>query len=260
MLERALVVLLALVSCASACKSEGSKVLTVFAASSLTEACKDLERAFEQRHAGVDVQLNFAGSQALRLQIEQGADAEIFASANAAHMQALADAGLVAEARPLAENQLVVIVPLDNPAGLESFADLPEAERLVIGGAGVPVGAYTRELLAAARTHGDYGPDFVAGVRARVVSEESNVRLVRAKVELGEADAAVVYASDAASSERVRSLAIPSELQPEIRYPVAVVRGSERRELAEQFLDFVGSAEGRAILEGRGFSVGEGGR
>ena len=114
--------------------------LNVYAASSLTDAFTEIERAFEAAHADVDAALSFAGSQVLRLQIEQGASADLYASANPDHARALRDAGLLRGVRSFAVNELAVIVPPDNPAGIESFGDLAAAERLVIGTASVPVG------------------------------------------------------------------------------------------------------------------------
>ncbi|NVB42615.1 molybdate ABC transporter substrate-binding protein [Pseudenhygromyxa sp. WMMC2535] len=232
--------------------------LRVFAASSLTEAFEDLAEGFEAANPEVDVQLSFAGSQALRLQIEQGATAEVFASANATHMQALVDAGLVEGAATFASNELVVIVPIEAAPGTQAittFDALDDAERVVIGAPEVPVGAYTRTLLD--RAEAALGEDFVAKIRSHVVSEESNVRLVRAKVELGEADAAVVYRTDAAASDTVRTIAIPGELGVRAGYEIGVVAGSPQATQARAFVAYVRSTRGRALLEARGFTIEE---
>ncbi|MCB9537634.1 MAG: molybdate ABC transporter substrate-binding protein [Myxococcales bacterium] len=247
-----LALLLALPGCRGAHPEDPARVtLQVFAASSLTEAFGELERSFEAAHPGVDVRLTFAGSQVLRLQIEQGAAADVFASANPEHLQALRAEGHVAPPVDFATNELVVVVPLDDPAGVRSFADLPNARRLVIGAEAVPVGRYTRRLLdRAAET---LGADFVAAVRARVVSVEHNVRLVRAKVELGEADAAIVYRTDAAATERVRVVEIPPALNVRARYPIAVTTRAAAPETAARFVAFVRSPAGRGALERHGF-------
>ena len=254
-------------------RAESSPELHVFAASSLTEAFAELEEAFESAHPDVDVLLNLAGSQVLRLQIEQGARADVFASANEEHAAALAGAGLAGPAETLAWNALVVIVPADNPASIRAFADLPRAERLVVGHAAVPVGAYTRALLARAGT--ELGADFASAVRARIVSEESNVRLARAKVELGEADAAIVYRTDAIASERVHAIGIPPALAPRTRYVIAAVgdaavdvaaggdgtgaRGATSSgSAARAFIAFARSPAGAAILERHGFEGADG--
>ncbi len=225
--------------------------LRVFAASSLTDAFSDMAGAFEAAHAGTDVVLVFAGSQVLRLQIEQGAPADVFASANPRHMESLVSEGLVTRQRVLAENELVVIVPRGNPSRIEDFADLVRAERLVIGTPYVPVGAYTREALRRAGAGGDL-PGFAARVLGRVVSEESNARLVRAKVELGEADAAIVYRTDAAPG-RVQTVRVPPRANVRAQYLIGVVAGAENAAGAERWAGFVASPEGRRILSRHGF-------
>ena len=232
---------------------EQRRTLQVFAASSLADAFREMETAFEAAYPGTDVKLVFAGSQVLRLQIEHGARADVFASADRRHIESLERAGLVAEYAEFAGNELVVIVPPDNPAGIESFDDLPHARRLVVGTGNVPVGAYTREALrrAAARN----GPGFETAVLARVVSEESNVRLVRAKVELGVADAAIVYRTDAAPG-RVRAIPMPHWANVRAGYLMGTVTGSANAEGAEQWIGFVASPAGREILSRRGFIVG----
>ena len=238
--------------CTSRDDERGGEVeLVVFAASSLTEPFAELERGFEETHPGVDVQLVFAGSQVLRLQIEQGAAADLFASANEAHMRALADAGLVRQSQVFARNELALIVPRSNPAAIESFAGLAKGSRIVIGSDNVPVGIYTRQLLERARTQ--LGEGFVATVRSHVVSEENNVRVVRAKIEMGEADAALVYSTDAASSDRVRGLPIPKELNVRASYPIGALARSRHAAEAAQLIDYVLSPQGRQVLSRHGF-------
>ena len=240
---------------ASACGEDpgGRRPLQVFAASSLTDAFREMETAFEAAYPDTDVGLVFAGSQVLRLQIEHGAGADIFASADRRHIESLERADLVGEYGPFAGNELVLIVPPHNPAAIESFADLPRAERLVIGTEHVPVGAYTREALrrAAARM----GTDFENAVLSRVVSEESNTRLVRAKVELGVADAAIVYRTDAAPG-RVRVIPLPPEANVRASYLMGAVAGAANPEGAARWLGFVASPAGQEILSRRGFVAG----
>lgn len=240
---------LAVVACTA--RADAPPQVTVFAASSLTEAFEDLADEFERRHPEVDVVLTFAGSQVLRLQIEQGAAADVFASANAHHMQELVDGGYVQSSRIFAVNELVIITPLDNPGGILSLANLSASDRLVLAAENVPVGAYTREALG--RADAVYGPDFAAGVMARVVSEEANVRLVRAKIELGEADAAIVYRTDAVASERVATIDIPASVNVRAEYPIGVVSDSRQAQLAAALVEFVASDAGRKILARHGF-------
>lgn len=230
-----------------------SGTLHVYAASSLTEAFGELEGVFEAAHPDVDVAVTFAGSQVLRLQIEQGAAADVYAAANLDHMQALVDSGLVTESQVFAHNDLVVIVPVDNPARLEVFADLPHAERIVLGTANVPVGQYAREILRRAGPSHEEG--FEAIVMSRVVSQETNVRLARTKVELGEADAAIVYRTDAGASDRLRVIEIPRELNVIADYPVGVLAASTMRNAADAWVALLMSPEGKAVLERHGFIV-----
>lgn len=228
-----------------------STTLQVFAASSLAEAFEDLAVAFQARHPTITVQLTLAGSQALRLQIEQGADADVFASADERHMLALVELGDVETCDVFARSELVVIVPQGDAIGIETFADLPKAERIVVGNENVPIGAYTRAVLENARQR--YGEAFTAAVWQHVVSEESNARLVRAKVELGEADAAIVYRTDALASDAVRTVEIPAEVNRSSVYVIGRVERSRRADAAGLFIDFVLSAEARALLAARGF-------
>jgi molybdate transport system substrate-binding protein len=225
--------------------------LQVFATSSLTDVFADIAVSFTRRHPTVEVVLTFGGSQTLRLQIEQGAEADLFASADERHMLALMELGDVLTSVPFAGNDLVVITPLDDPGGIETFSDLPRATRIVIANENVPLGAYTRTLLERAGER--FGEAFARSVRARVVSEESNVRLVRAKVELGEADAAIVYRTEALASPAVRSLPIDADVNVIAGYYLGLVERTRRAEAAELFIDFVLSAEGQALLAVRGF-------
>ncbi|MCA9665905.1 MAG: molybdate ABC transporter substrate-binding protein [Myxococcales bacterium] len=249
--------LVGLALAAAACSDDSAqreRTLHVFAASSLTNAFAELERRFEAAHEGVDVAVSYAGSQVLRLQIEHGAPADIFASANAQHMRALADAKLVAGDDVFAESELSLIVPRSaGTAALSSFEQLAQATRLVVGVKNVPVGSYTERMLQ--RAGRALGLPFERAVRQRIVSRESNARIVRAKVELGEADAAIVYRSDAASSRRVRAVAIPSNVNVRAAYHIGVLRRSEHAALARSFYDFVRSAAAREVMRRHGFVV-----
>jgi len=232
---------------------ESSQTLQVYAASSLTEAFGAMAEGFEAAHPKVTVSLVFAGSQILRLQIEGGARADVFASANPDHVQALVDAGRIEESRLLAHNALVVIVPTDNPAQISALGDLPRATRIVIGTAQVPVGRYTRAMLN--RAGARLGTVFETKVMGHVVSHEGNARLIRAKVEMGEADAAIVYRTDALASKRVRLVPIPAEVNVRAAYRVGAVRGAPNPAAATLWLDFVTSPKGRAILTQHGFEA-----
>src|SRR6267143_777143 len=179
-------------------RAAGQRELVVFAAASLREAFTELGRRFERDHPQTRVAFAFAGSQELRTQLEHGAPADACASADWKHMQALVAARLALAPRTFARNEPFLVVPRDNPAGLRTLSDLHRASRIVVGAPEVPIGAYTLRILDAASAQ--YGAGFRAAVESRVVSREMNVRQVLSKVALGEADAAIVYRTDAAAA------------------------------------------------------------
>jgi molybdate transport system substrate-binding protein len=221
--------------------------ITVFAAASLREVFEDLAKAFEAK-SGVKVHVNLAGSQELRTQIENGARADVFASADHKHIAALVNAKLAASPRVFARNTPVVIVPRDNPAKVGSFDQLPRAKKLVIGVPEVPIGAYALEILE--RT----GADFKQKVLANVASRELNVRQVLAKVILGEADAGIVYRSDAmAGKDRVAIVEIPAKINVIAEYPVAVLSKAPQAAAARAFVDLLLSGDGQKRLAAAGF-------
>jgi molybdate transport system substrate-binding protein len=226
--------------------------LLVFAAASLRESFEALAPVFELAHPGCKVRLNFAGSQELRTQIEQGAQADVFAAADVKNMTALEKAGLVEAPRVFARNEPVLVVPHDNPAGLHALADLPRTRRLVIGAPEVPIGNYTLQIFAAAAQK--YGADFRAKVEAAVVSRELNVRQVLGKVVLGEAEAGIVYRTDAqAARDKVQVIALPAALNVVAAYPAAAVRASRQMELARAWVQLLLSALGQRRLAAQGF-------
>lgn len=232
--------------------SEPKGTLKVFAAASLTEAFTDLAAEFEAAHPDIKVKVTFAGSQSLRTQIEHGAEPQVFASANSKHLQALVERGLVQESVVFAQNSMVVAVPESNPAGIESLGDLPKASALVLAAENVPAGAYALRVFGNARAI--YGDDFPDRVDDAVVSREMHVRQTLQKVVLGEADAAVVYATDAAAADGIKSIAIPPEYNVVASYPMALVKGVSRAHLGRLFTDFVASEAGQAVLAGHGFT------
>lgn len=240
-----------LVSCQSGAPKR-DEPLRIFAASSLSEALGDLEQAFERSHPGLQVEVTFGGSQVLRTQIEQGALADVFASADETHVRALTSAQRASEACEFARNDLVIIVPRDNPAHISGLADLPRAPKIVVGAPHVPVGSYTRQLLQRATPR--FGPTFERDVLSQVVSEEANVRLVRAKVELGEVDAAIVYRTDARASSAVQQIDIPSDVNVVASYHAATLVASSSVDRAQAFLGFLLSSEGQKILVSHGFT------
>jgi molybdate transport system substrate-binding protein len=232
----------------------GDEPLRVLAAASLTEALDEIARAFEQAHPGAKVEPGFAGTQVLRTQLEQGAPADVFVSADVQHAAALERQGLLEAIRTLAHNRLVVVTPADgSPVVAPSDLAKPFI-RIVLANPSVPAGRYALRALAGIAEDGRWGRDFATRVRVNVVSEETNVRAVLAKVALGEADAGIVYATDARTARgQVRTVEIPPELNVEAEYPIGILRRSARKALAEEFVAWALGPDGQAILRAHGF-------
>ncbi len=232
------------------------RTLTVFAAASLTDAFTEIGKNFDAANAGVTTTFNFAGSQALRTQIQEGAPVDVFASANNKEMTALIEGSFVtAESSQIfLNNKLVVILPANNPAGIDSLEDLANAGiKIVFAAEEVPVGKYTREALDL--MNGSFGADFKDKVLANVVSNEDNVKQVVAKIQLGEADAGIVYTSDAVAAPELQTIEIPAELNVIAKYPIAPLVESANADLAQAFIAYVLSDEGQAILQKWGFAA-----
>jgi len=243
---------------APAAPPAGRQTLDVFAAASLVDVFGELGRRFEAAQPGAQVAFNFAGSQQLRVQLEQGASADVFASANRREMDAAIGASLVVSGTPrvFAHGHLVAIIPAANPGHVSTLADLARPGlKLVVTDRAVPAGQYTLEMLHAASRDPAFGADFADRVLANVVSREDNVKSVVAKVRLGEADAGIVYTTDAAGAAAadLKTLPIPDRLNPIADYPIAVLARARQPELARQFVAFVLSAEGQRVLAGFGF-------
>lgn len=239
---------------ATATPEPEARTLTVFAAASLTDAFTEIGENFQAANPGVTVTFNFAGSQALRTQIEEGAPADVFASASGKEMDAAIEGKFIAEdsKQIFLTNKLVVILPADNPAGLEKLEDLTNSGvKIVLAAEEVPVGNYARQALDL--MNGSFGADFKDKVLANVVSNEDNVKQVVSKVQLGEADAGIVYTSDAVAAPELKSIEIPAELNVIAKYPIAPLVESENADLAQAFIDYVLSDEGQAILAKWGF-------
>ena len=223
----------------------------VFAATSLRDAFTGMSEAFKHAHPGLELTFNFAGTQELRTQLEQGAAADVFASADQRHMGELLKAGRVSAPVTFARNEPVIVVAKEAEQSIRGLADLPAASRLVFGTAEVPIGRYTLQILDNAAKK--LGPDFRAKVEAKVVSRELNVRQVLNKVKLGEAEAGFVYRTDAMSAPELSVVAIPTEQNAIAEYPIAAVTAAPHPELARAWLEFVRSAVGQSALQRAGF-------
>ena len=231
------------------------RTLTIFAAASLTDAFTEIGKNFETANSNVTLIFNFAGSQALRTQIEEGAPADIFASANTKEMGTLITGGFVTDGtqKIFLTNKLVVILPADNPAALMNLEDLVNPGiKLVLAAEEVPVGKYARQALDT--MNGQFGSDFKDKVLANVVSNEDNVKQVVAKVQLGEADAGIVYTSDAVAAPDLKTIEIPAELNVIAKYPIAPLTKSANADLATVFIEYVLSPDGQAVLQKWGFA------
>lgn len=259
--SRLALVIFVVVCCLTSCSrpATADRHVVVFAAASLTEAFSEAGRVFEQTHPHTKVVLNFAASQQLRGQLEHGARADVFASANDREMQAALASGLVqpGKSRVFAHNSLVVVVSRKAAVSVTTLADLAQPGlKLDLADESVPVGRYARQALDKMAADPAFGPDFHRRVLANVVSLENNVKAVVSKVRLGEADAGIVYRSDVTpqAAEQLRAISIPASFNVVASYPIAPLAGSAQGELAEQFVRFMLSDRGRDILARHGFA------
>lgn len=228
--------------------------LVVFAAASLRGAFSAIGEDFKRSHPGAEVVFNFAGTQELRMQVEHGARADVFASADQKQMAELVRAEHATGSVVFAQNEPVIAVSKDAASKIKQFADLAVAERIVVGVPDVPIGRYTIQILD--RASKTLGSQFRSRVESHIVSKELNVRQICAKVSLGEADAAVVYRTDVQGSDPgVKIVSIPAEFKVIAEYPMAILSGAPHPKMAKAWLDAVTSASGRARLEKAGFAV-----
>ncbi len=230
-----------LVACGSGDSDSGAGgELTVFAAASLTEAFTNLGKQYEAEHDGAKVKFNFASSSDLAAQINQGAPADAFASADEPNMAKVVDADLAeGEPRAFAGNVLEIAVPKGNPGKVESLADLADQSlKVAICDVEAPCGNAATEVFEK------------AGVDASIDSYEPDVKSVLTKVELGEVDAGLVYHSDVlAAGEKIDSIEIPEKDQVVNTYPIVMVKDAPNPEGGQDFIDLVLSDDGKAELE-----------
>lgn len=251
---RGTALLLACIALLAACGPSGEETSAaegvegetlVFAAASLTDGFGEVAAAFEEEHPGVPVTLNLAGSQQLAGQLLEGAPADVFASANATQMQRADDEDLLAAAPEIfVRNTLAIAVEPGNPEGVTGLEDLARDELVIVLAAEeVPAGRFARMALDG------------AGVTVTPASLETDVRAVLSKVELGEADAGIVYSSDVvAAGDGVTGVEIPEEENVVAAYPVAPLEGAPNPEGAAAFVQFLRSPRAQEILTGFGFA------
>ncbi len=254
-----IVAVLLFVLCLVGCSADNSasatatpQEITVFAASSLTDAFNEIAEAFEAENPGAQVLYNFGSSSQLAAQLSEGVVADVFASANSAQMQVAVDAERIEAGTEemFVSNKLTIAVPVDNPAGIQSLEDLGEpGVQLILAVKGVPVRDYTDQIVA------EMPAEFQEQFFANLVSEEDNVRQVAAKIALGEADAGIVYTSDITPdiAAQVQQIVIPESQNVIATYPIAPLVDAPHPELAQRFVEFVLSPEGQEILSRWGF-------
>ncbi len=226
--------------------------LTVYAAASLKEAFTTIGARFDKAN-GSTTRFSFGGSDTLATQIVQGAPADIFASANQSQMNLVVAKGLIA-ATPnvFVHNKLVVIVPKNNPARIYNLADLASpGVKLVLAAPTVPVGKYARAAFAVMAHDAAFGPDFLTRIKDNTVSNETDVKAVAAKVEVGEADAGVVYVTDVTpkAAPQVTEVPIPAAYNQVATYPIAPMKSAANPSLARAFVSYVLSAPGQLVLK-----------
>lgn len=246
--------------CTSPTPNTQSSKLTVFAAASLTDAFNEIGRSYQANHTDANITFNFDGSQILRTQIEQGANADIFASANMKQMNALKDQGLMENSSitVFTKNKLAIIIPAANPANITNLSDLARPGlKLVIGTKDVPCGDYTIQMLNKTANLTVFGANFKNRTLPNVVSQEPNVNGIVTKVALGEADAGIVYISDVPMQykDKVQTISIPDSVNVLAQYPIGIVSSSNNAQQAQSFIDLVTSSTGQAILQKYGFIV-----
>jgi molybdate transport system substrate-binding protein len=232
-----------------------AQTVTLFAAASTAAAMGEEITEFEARHPGVTVQGDYEGTQALLTKLQADpTSADVFLSADLRHMNEAAQQGLVRAPRDLAANRLAIALPPGNPQHILAPRDLARPGlRIVLADTSVPAGAYAEQALHLIETHGDAPSGFAAKVLANVVSRESDVEQVVTKVASGEADAGIVYVTDAHANAHISALQIPLSDQPATVYPVALTAQAKDREGAQEFLDFLFSTDGQHVLHTLGF-------
>jgi molybdate transport system substrate-binding protein len=226
--------------------------LVVFAAASLRDAFGSLRSEFGKTHPQLEISFNFAGTQDLRAQLEHGAPVDVFASADRKSMNELEAASRVTKPTVFARNEPVIVVAKEHASAVMGLADLLKLDKLVIGAPDVPIGRYTAQILS--RANETLGADFSSKLEQKVASRELDVRQVLAKVRLGEADAGIVYRTDANTAQDELSIVtIPADVNVIAEYPIAVVAAAPQPVPAGEWVKFVLSPAGQELLGKAGF-------
>lgn len=229
--------------------------LTIFGAASLKGALEAAKTAYEAAVPGTALTLSTDSSSTLATQIEQGAPADVFLSADTANPARLADGGFASgDPVPFATNELTIIVPSGNPGHVRTPADLARpGVRVIAAGDEVPITKYAQQLVDNLALEPGYPAGFAAAYAANIASREDNVKAIVAKIELGEGDAGIVYVTDAKTSTKVTGVGVPDAANVPATYAGVVVDASTNRDAAERFLDWVAGLDGQSILASFGF-------
>ena len=229
--------------------------LTVFGAASLKGVLDEAKAAYETANPGMSVTVSTDSSAALETQIEQGAPADVFLSADTTNPAKLVEGGFATgDAVVFAGNKLTIIVPTDNPGRVTSPMDLAgPGLKIIAAGDGVPITKYATLLVGNLAGQPGYPAGFEAAYAGNVVSKEDNVKAVVGKIELGEGDAGIVYVTDAAATGKVKTVDVPDVANVPATYAGVVVKASPHQDAAKAFLDWFAGSEGRGILSRFGF-------
>ena len=239
----------------AAAPSAAPASLTIYGAASLKAVLAKVQTTYQTSNPGTTLAISTDSSAALETKIEQGAPADVLLSADTANPQKLVDKGLAAgSVTKFAGNLLTVIVPMANPAGIQTPADLAKAGiKVIAAGDAVPITKYATQLVANLAKQPGYPADFAARYSANIVSKEENVAAVVAKIELGEGDAGIVYVTDAKTSTKVTTVAVPDAANVPATYGGVVVKASPNAAAAQAFLAWLAGPDGQAILASFGF-------
>lgn len=240
---------------ASPAPSAEAVELTIYGAASLKGALEAAKAAYETANPGTTVTLSTGSSSALETQIEQGAPADVFLSAETANPKKLVDAGLTdGAALAFAGNKLTIIVPTANPGGITTPADLAKAGlKVIAAGDEVPITKYATQLVDNLAKEAGYPADFAARYAANIASKEEDVKAVVAKIELGEGDAGIVYVTDAKASTKVTTIDVPETANVPATYAGVIVKASKNAAAARLLLSWFAGPDGQAILGSFGF-------
>jgi molybdate transport system substrate-binding protein len=241
-------------STGSSAPSAPPAALTIYGAASLKGALDKAKTAYETANPGTTLTISTDSSATLETQIEQGAPADVFLSADTTNPNKLVDKGLAGAAVTFSGNKLTIIVPTANPAGVRTPADMARAGvKVIAAGDAVPITKYATQLVANLAKEAGYPADFAARYTANIASKEDNVKAVVAKIELGEGDAGIVYVTDARASTKVSTVDVPATANVPATYSGVVLKASRNAAAAQAFLTWFAGADGQAILGTFGF-------